>query len=181
MAVTAVNMAHHLAQRLQIQAGRLGQLHGFARRGVGGERQHVAGQLHSGSGSRAAGADDHRRPQLERRLDLFVDVTLGTHHGGELALLGSRGAATDRCVGNVNALRLQLLGKFDGCRVTDRRVDRDDGARFCVGGQLADDLPHLGIVENGHADDVRGRDVGHAVHQRRTRFASSVIASVLMS
>ena len=119
-------MTHHPSERLQIQPGRLGEFHGLACRSVGGERQHVAGQLHSGARARLASVDDDRRPVFERRLDPLVDLAVGAHHGRELAFRGSGRAATDGRVDDVNALLFEFAGKFGCRRVADGRVDRDD-------------------------------------------------------
>ena len=57
--------------------------------------------------------------------------------------------ATDGRVDDMDALRFEFGGQLDGGGVADRRVDRDDGAGLRVGGQLADDLAHLVVVEHG--------------------------------
>ncbi len=88
-------------------------------------------------------------------------------HHGQLALLRCAAAAGDRCVDDVNALRLKLFGELDGGAGTDRRMNGDHGAGLRICGQLTDDIAHLLVVEHRHADDVGGRDIGHAVGQRR--------------
>ena len=72
--------------------------------------------------------DDDSRPMFERRLDPLVDLALGAHHGGELALRRRGRAATDRRVDDVDALLFEFGGEFGCRRVADGRVDRNDGS-----------------------------------------------------
>ena len=49
-------------------------------------------------------------------------------------------------------------------------MNRDDGAGLGVGGQFANNLTHLSVVEHGDVDEVRGGDVGDTVGQTRARL-----------
>ena len=102
-------------------------------------------------------------------LDQLERLVGGTDHDRQLTFLGRPAATADRRVDDVNALRLQLFSQLDRGAGADRGMNRDHGAGLGIGRQLADDLAHLLVVEHRDADDVGGRDVGHAVGQDRTR------------
>ncbi len=132
--------------------------------------QHVAGQLHAGTGSGLACADHHRRPLLENRFDQFVGVVVRPDHDGQLTLVRSAGSAADGSIDDVDTLGPQLIGEFGGGAGLDRGVDRDDRTGLGVLGELAYHVANLRVVEHRDADDVGLRDVGHAVGQRRTEL-----------
>ena len=102
-----VGVAHHTAERPAGPVRRPRPVSTPPRRGVGGEGQHVAGQLHPCARARLTGVDHQLSPMLERRFDAGVDFALGAHHGGELTLRAAPPAAADRRVDDMNALRFR--------------------------------------------------------------------------
>jgi hypothetical protein len=163
-------MTDNPAELLQIDAAGLREPHRLARGGVTGECQHVAGQLHSRASPRRAGVNDHGPHLFERRLDPLVHLAVGADHDGQLTLLGGTAASGNRRVDDMNILRPQFIGEFDRRLRADGRMDRDDGSGLGVRCELTDDLAHLYVVEDGHADDVGDGDVGDAVRQGRPHF-----------
>ena len=114
--------------------------------------------------------DDHRRELLERGLDPVVHLAVGTHHHGQLTLVGRPAAAADRRIDHVNALGQQISRQLDGSLGADGGVNGDDCARLSMRGELTDDLAHLLVIEHGDADDVGDRYVSDAVGQRRAEL-----------
>ncbi len=155
-----VGMAYHPAQRLQVQAGPLGQVQRFAGRGESGEGDHIAGQFHPGCRARVAGVDHQRCPAFEDWLDPLVNRAGRTDHGGQVTGFGSAGTTADRCVDHVQSVRLPPSRQLHDSRIGDGGVDRDHGARRGVPGDLGDDRLHLGVVEHRDADQVGGGDLG---------------------
>ncbi|CFE47286.1 Uncharacterised protein [Mycobacterium tuberculosis] len=109
--------------------------------------------------------NQQRSPPRKWLFNPLERLVVSADHHGQLTLGGRRRAAADRCIHDVDPLRLELFGQIDCCRVGDGGVNRDNSAGLGVRRQSVvggDHRTHLRVVEHGDADDVGFGDVGDA-------------------